>query len=92
VGEALVETGTQVRVLDLSFEADWRASLRKQLSQQEPLFIGLSVRNTDDCSFATKKSFLPWICDVVAEIKKCSEAFLVLGGVGSPLCLRLSWK
>jgi radical SAM superfamily enzyme YgiQ (UPF0313 family) len=82
VGEALVEAGTPVQVLDLSFEADWRAALRKQLSNQEPLFIGLPVRNTDDCSFATKKSFLPWIREVVAETRKLSEAFIVLGGAG----------
>ncbi len=82
VGEALVEAGIPVEVLDLSFEVDWKASIRKQLAHQEPLFIGLSVRNTDDCSFATRKSFLPWISDVVAEIRKLSEAYIVLGGVG----------
>jgi tryptophan 2-C-methyltransferase len=82
VGEALVEAQIPVRVLDLSFEASWKASLRKQLAQEEPLFIGLSVRNTDDCSFVTKKSFLPWIGDIVTEIRKLSKSYIVLGGVG----------
>lgn len=82
VGEALVEAGIPVQILDLSFENNWRASLRTLLSNQDPLFIGLSVRNTDDCSFTTKQSFLPLIHDIVAEIRLLSKSLVVLGGVG----------
>ena len=31
VGEALVEAGVPVGVLDLSFESDWKASLQREL-------------------------------------------------------------
>ena len=82
VGEALVDAGIPVRVLDLSFESDWKASLRRELRQNEPLAVGISVRNTDDCSFISRKSFLPWIRDVVSEVKHLSQAYIVLGGVG----------
>ncbi len=82
VGEALVEFGIPVRVLDLAFEADWRQALARELNQIEPLAVGMSVRNTDDSSFVTRKSFLPWIVDVVAEVRRLSDAFLLLGGVG----------
>jgi radical SAM superfamily enzyme YgiQ (UPF0313 family) len=82
VGEALVDAGIPVQVLDLAFEADWKSALRQQLSREEPLFIGLSVRNTDDCSFASRRSFVPWISEVVAEIRQLSQARIVLGGVG----------
>jgi len=44
--------------------------------------VGLSVRNTDDCSFASGKSFLPWISEVVAEVKKFTAAPVFLGGIG----------
>ncbi len=81
VAETLRDAGLPVSVLDLAFEADWRAALRKQL-QSEPLGVGLSVRNTDDCSFATRQSFLPWIRDVVAEVRRCTRAPVFLGGVG----------
>jgi radical SAM superfamily enzyme YgiQ (UPF0313 family) len=82
VGEALIEAGVPVRLLDLSFETDWRAALQSELGRDEPLAVGLSVRNTDDCSFTSRKSFLPWIRDVVAEVKRLSQAFVLLGGVG----------
>ena len=61
VGEALVEADIPVRVIDLTFEADWQAALARELADIEPAVVGLSVRNTADCCFATRKSFLPWI-------------------------------
>ncbi len=71
-----------VRVLDLAFETDWQAALARELKDNEPLAVGLSVRNTDDCCFATRKSFLPWISEVVTEVRRLSRAFVLLGGVG----------
>lgn len=82
VGEALVEAGVPVTVLDLSFESDWKVSLQRELRHGELMAVGVSVRNTDDCSFISRKSFLPWIHDVVAEVKRLSQAYVVLGGVG----------
>ena len=82
IGEAVAAAGVPVRVLDLAFEADWQVALSRELSENEPLVVGLSVRNTDDCCFATRRSFLPWIGKVVAEVRKLSQAFILLGGVG----------
>ncbi len=82
VGEALVEAGMLPRVLDLSFETNWKASLQRELKRDEPLAVGLSVRNTDDCSFTSGKSFLPWICDVIAEVRRSTGAPVFLGGIG----------
>jgi len=82
VGEALVEAGLPVQVLDLSFEVDWRASLARELVGQEPIMVGLTVRNTDDCSFASRRSFLPWLREIVVEVRKSSDAPVFLGGVG----------
>lgn len=81
LGEALVEARVPVRVLDLAFEADWKSALARGLDD-DLLAVGISVRNTDDSSFATRKSFLPWIKEVVAETKRLSPAPVVLGGVG----------
>ncbi|MFC1983123.1 B12-binding domain-containing radical SAM protein [Chloroflexota bacterium] len=82
VGETLVSDGLPVQVLDLSFETDWKAALRRELESCEPLAVGLSVRNTDDCSFTSRKSFLPWIRDVVTEVRCLSQAYVILGGIG----------
>ena len=82
VGESLIEAGILVQVLDFSFEADWKASLRRELRSDVPLAVALSVRNTDDCSFVSRKSFLPWIDEVVAEVKRLTGAPVYLGGAG----------
>ncbi len=82
VGEAIVSAKILVRILDLAFEPDWQAALANEIRGRDPLAIGLSVRNTDDCCFATKKSFLPWISQLIAEIRRLTQAFVLLGGVG----------
>ncbi|MFC1958225.1 B12-binding domain-containing radical SAM protein [Chloroflexota bacterium] len=82
VGESLIMAGVPVRVLDLSFEPDWEISLQRELKSAEPLAVGLSVRNTDDCSFASGQSFLPWIRDVVTGLRKLTGAPVFLGGGG----------
>ena len=81
VGETLVEAGVSVRLLDFSFVADWKAALAREL-EEEPVLVGLTVRNMDDCSFATRKSFLPWIVEIVTELRQLTKAFILLGGVG----------
>jgi radical SAM superfamily enzyme YgiQ (UPF0313 family) len=82
VAEALLQAGLPVRVIDLVFEPDWRVAISTDLKAGEPLLVGVSVRNTDDCSFISGQSFLPWIREVVAEVKKYTNAPVFLGGVG----------
>jgi len=82
VGEALVEAKIPVRVLDLAFTTDWKAALAEELNEIEPLAVGVTVRNTDDSCFTTRRSFLPWINEVVTELKRLTHAFVLLGGIG----------
>lgn len=82
IGQALIEAGVRVQVLDLSFKTDWKVSLQRELRYNAPVLVGLSVRNTDDCSFVSRKSFLPWVSDIVIELRKLTEAPIFLGGVG----------
>ncbi len=82
VGEALLQAGVSVRILDLAFETDWALALAREVTENDPFAVGVSVRNTDDCCFATRKSFLPWIKEVVTKIRALTRAFVVLGGVG----------
>jgi tryptophan 2-C-methyltransferase len=80
-GEALVASGFPVAVVDLAFEPEWKTALAREL-REEPLAVALTVRNTDDCCFATRTSFLPWIREVVGEVRRLTAAPVVLGGVG----------
>ena len=82
VAESLAEAGVPLQILDLPFETDWQVSLKKTLSTGEPLLVGISVRNTDDCSFLSGLSFLPWLSEVVNEVRKLTAAPVFLGGVG----------
>ena len=82
VGHAVAEAGIPVEVLDLAFEPDWQPALKRKLSSAEPLAVGIAVRNTDDCSFASRQSFLPWISELVQEVKRLTDAPAVIGGVG----------
>ncbi|MFC1917927.1 B12-binding domain-containing radical SAM protein [Chloroflexota bacterium] len=81
VGQALLDAGFPVQVIDLAFADDWREALKAQLAGVEPLAVGISVRNTDDCCFATRQSFLLQTKEIVSEVKRLTGAFTVLGGV-----------
>jgi len=81
-GHALKHSGIDIAVIDLALADNWRNAIQDGLSGISPVAVGISVRNTDDVCFATKKSFLPWIRDLVTEVKKTVGAPIVLGGVG----------
>jgi radical SAM superfamily enzyme YgiQ (UPF0313 family) len=80
VGESLLAQGFPVVVVDLPFHNDWKKAIREGLG--EPLAVGISVRNLDDCSMVSKRSFIPWLEEVVSYIKGLTEAPVILGGVG----------
>ena len=81
LASALERQGTCVRVLDLawsrSVDDDVRAAVRER-----PVLVGLTLRNLDDSSAASRVSFLPDHQEVVAAIRRHTDAPLVLGGVG----------
>lgn len=73
--------GVSVEVADLSFVSDWRSAVATA-ARGDLIAACVSVRNTDDCCFATGKSYLPWIARVVSELRKSTPAPVVLGGAG----------
>ena len=82
VGEALMHGGVRVEVVDLCWEKDWRSALATRLSCKEPLAVGVTFRNIDDCSSVTRVSFVPGLWELVQEIRRHTSAVVVLGGVG----------
>jgi len=71
-----------VDLLDLCFVADAPAAIEAHFRNHRPLAVGISIRNTDDAYFASQDLFLPGIRKIVAEVKACTDAPVVLGGVG----------
>jgi radical SAM superfamily enzyme YgiQ (UPF0313 family) len=82
VAEALNSAGHRVRILDLCWEDDARAAITGFFGSHEVGLVGVSLRNTDDCVFTTRQSFLNEFTDVVAAIRENTDAPVILGGVG----------
>ncbi|MBN2407764.1 MAG: cobalamin-dependent protein [Elusimicrobia bacterium] len=78
VGEYLRNRGVEVAVCDLCLDDDPEVSV----SETAPDVIGITVRNTDDCTYPSSRFFLPEIKKLIDGIKKKTPAPIVLGGVG----------
>ncbi len=85
VGEALKEAGYEVDVLDLAFSRDPEASIARYFAFNSVDAVGVTVRNTDDCYYASQDFIIPKVKTVIAHIKARTDAPLVLGGVGFSL-------
>jgi len=82
VAEALHAGGHQPEVLDLCWEESWRDAIRAFFCGKTVGLVGVSLRNTDDCAFTAGQSFMPETAEMVREIRKHSDATVVMGGVG----------
>ena len=65
LAESLSAAGHEPRLLDLCFSDDIGADIGAAVDAFEPDAIGVSVRNTDDCYFASGAFFLPGIREMI---------------------------
>lgn len=82
VAEALGVAGHHVSVLDLCWADDWSAAVANFFDKKDFSLIGITLRNTDDCSFTSRQSFLSEFAAMVNTIRKHTDGLIVLGGVG----------
>lgn len=82
VAEALVAAGHEVEILDLTWAVDKVMAIDDFFNRCDPPLIGITLRNTDDCAFTTRHSFLPDFAALVQHIRRRSRGFIVVGGVG----------
>jgi len=82
VGTVLRGHGYEVELLDLALAPDRMKSTRECLSAIEPVAIGVTVRNTDDCYFASQDCFLPEIKQLVNFMSELTDTPVILGGCG----------
>ncbi len=82
VAESLAAAGHEVGILDLCFSHDWEADVDSHFHAHQPDLTGLSVRNTDDCYFASQDFFIPFFKNVIRRIQARTDAPIVLGGSG----------
>jgi radical SAM superfamily enzyme YgiQ (UPF0313 family) len=81
-GELLGLQGFGVRLLDLCFEQEVEAATARALESCSPVLVGVTLRNTDDCYMASGEDFLPGHAEVVAAVRRHTEAPVVVGGSG----------
>jgi radical SAM superfamily enzyme YgiQ (UPF0313 family) len=74
-----------VRLLDLCFETELLPALDRALLREEPLLVGISLRNTDDCYLASAQDFLPPFAALVSEVRRRTGAPVAIGGGGYSL-------
>ena len=82
VADALGSAGHDVDILDLCWADDWESSIVRFFGGRSVGLVGVTLRNTDDCAFSSRQSFLPEFADIVAAIRTETEAPVVVGGVG----------
>ncbi len=80
IGDRLRATGCDVRLVDLAFDDE--AALERVLADVEPLAIGVTFRNTDDCYAGSGAFFVPALAELVGKIKSRTKVPVVLGGCG----------
>lgn len=82
VAEALNAAGHHVEVLDLCWEDQWRPAIADFFSGTEFHLVGMTLRNTDDCAFTSRQSFLGEFAGMTSTIREHTDAKIVIGGVG----------
>ncbi len=82
VGGHLRRSGFEVRVVDLAFEGDARQALADAVTEGEPMAVGVTFRNTDDCFWPSCAWFVPRLKALVDDIRRCTTVPIVLGGCG----------
>ena len=82
VAEALAARGHTPVILDLAWTDDVSAAIDAFFQRCEAPLVGITVRNTDDCAFATRHSFLGELADVTRRVRSRTDGHIVLGGVG----------
>jgi len=82
IAQVLEESRFQVDILDLCFSPDYTLSIAEYFASTEVLAVAVSFRNTDDSSFATKRSFFPQLKSIVDCLKANTTMPIILGGAG----------
>lgn len=79
---ALTETGIAVSLLDLAFAESVEAGTACLEACHRFDVVGVTVRNLDDCYFASRDFVLAQTRDLIRRLKQVYDVPLVVGGVG----------
>jgi|Deesub1362B_J571_1020462.scaffolds.fasta_scaffold01983_2 radical SAM superfamily enzyme YgiQ (UPF0313 family) len=82
VAEGLNAAGHHIEILDLCWEDHWESAIADFFNRTTFDLIGVTLRNTDDCAFTSRQSFIGEFASMVNSIRRHTDALIALGGVG----------
>jgi radical SAM superfamily enzyme YgiQ (UPF0313 family) len=82
VASSLKNYNYDVDILDLSFFSDFRDAIKKYFADKQVDVVGITVRNTDDCFYASQEFFIPKIKEIISELRRWTSVPAILGGCG----------
>lgn len=82
IAEFLHASGHDVEILDLCWAENEDEAIGHFFAGNQFGLVGATLRNTDDCAFTSRQSFLREFSATVQKIRQHTDAFIVLGGVG----------
>jgi radical SAM superfamily enzyme YgiQ (UPF0313 family) len=88
VVDALAVKGFTPVICDLAWERSPLKALAKAIKRHRPRVVGVSVRNIDDCYYASRAFLLPPVRRLIRAIKEATDAPVVIGGVGFSIAPR----
>ena len=85
IGAAIQAVGHQARVLDLCFADDADKATADAFAGKRTDLVAVTFRNTDDCYFASRRSFVEILATDVQRIRQYYDGPIVVGGGGFSL-------
>lgn len=82
VAEALASMGHHPEIIDLCWAEDWKVEIAQFFSRNSFGLIGVTLRNTDDCAFGSRQSFIEEFIEIIRCIRNHSDALIIIGGIG----------
>jgi len=82
IATSLKLAGFAVDLIDLCFASSYTEELDAYFRGHDPVAIGVTVRNTDDCYYLSQAFIIPRIKEIVDYIQGKTPRPIILGGVG----------
>ena len=78
----LKTAGFDLEILDLCWADEWDSTINTFFKNKGFALVGLTLRNTDDCAFTSRQSFVDDFSEMVKKIRNNTDAMIVVGGAG----------
>lgn len=82
IGAALRSAGYETNLLDLCWASDSAEALSRTFARERPDAVAVTFRNTDDCYFASCRSFVSVLRADIQRIRELYDGPVVIGGCG----------